>query len=110
MQMAERGFRNALAEGVTIGCGSDAGPYPHGDNMRELVWMTRLGMSPTQALLAATTVNAGIVGKRHELSSIKAGYLADVIAVTGSPSEDISSVKNLRWVMKGGVIYRGNNG
>ena len=83
MQMAERGFRNALAEGVTIGCGSDVGPYPHGENARELVWMTRLGMSAAQALAAATSVNATILGKESELGSIKPGYLADLIAVVG---------------------------
>jgi len=105
MQMAERGFRNALAEGVTIGCGSDVGPYPHGENVRELIWMARLGMSPAEVLLAATAVNARILGKKNELGSIKAAHLADLIVVEGSPPEDLSSLKNVRWVMKGGVRF-----
>jgi imidazolonepropionase-like amidohydrolase len=105
MQMAERGFRNALAEDVTIGCGSDVGPFPHGENVRELVWMARLGMSPAQALLAATAVNARILGGGKELGSIKVGHLADLIAVEGSPSDDLSSLKNVRRVMKGGVRF-----
>ncbi len=110
MQMAERGFRNALAEGVTIGCGSDVGPFPHGDNVRELVWMTRLGMSPAQSLLAATSVDAKILGRSHELGSIKSGYLADLVAVDASPLENIASLKDVRLVMKGGEVVRRNYG
>jgi imidazolonepropionase-like amidohydrolase len=106
MQMAERGFRNALAEGVTIGCGSDVGPYPHGENARELVWMTRLGMSPAQALAAATSVNATILGKEKELGSIKQGFLADVIAVSGNPPSEIATLSQVRLVMKHGSIVR----
>ncbi|HSC19747.1 MAG TPA: amidohydrolase family protein [Rhizomicrobium sp.] len=105
MAMAAQGFRNALAEGVIIGCGSDVGPFPHGENVRELVWMARRGMSPAQALLAATAVNARILGKGKELGSIKVGHLADLIAVEGSPSDDLSSLKNVRRVMKGGVRF-----
>jgi imidazolonepropionase-like amidohydrolase len=104
MQMAERGFRNALAEGVTIGCGSDAGPFPHGENTRELAWMVRLGMSPSHALTAATAVNAKILGRENELGRIKAGYFADLITASGSPAHDITTIGQPQFIMKSGAV------
>jgi imidazolonepropionase-like amidohydrolase len=110
MQMAERGFRNALAESVTIGCGSDVGVFAHGTNLRELVWMTRFGMLATQALLAATAVNAKILGSKHELGSIKAGHLADLVAVAGAPADDIATLAKPQFIMKNGVVTGGYRG
>src|ERR1051326_8353361 len=106
MEMAARGFRNACAEGVTIGCGSDVGPYPHATNVRELIWMTQLGMSAGQTLLAATSVNAKILGKSRDLGAIEQGRLADLIAMDGDPKSDIAVLKNIRFVMKDGTIFR----
>jgi imidazolonepropionase-like amidohydrolase len=104
MQMAAQGFRNARAEGVTIGCGSDVGPFPHGENARELAWMARLGMSPAEALAAATCVNAKILGREHELGSLKPGCLADTVAVEGDPLVEIAALKKVRFVMKNGAV------
>ncbi len=104
MQMAERGFRNALAEGVTIGCGSDVGVFAHGTNVRELLWMARLGMSSSQVLASATSVSAGILGRQHELGGLKPGYLADAIGVTGDPAKEIAKVKDVAFIMKRGTI------
>lgn len=106
MQLAEQGFRNALAEGVTIGCGSDVGVFAHGTNVRELAWMTRLGMSPSQALAAATSVGAKILGRESDLGAIRPGYLADLVAVAGDPTADIAVLNTVRFVMKEGMIYR----
>jgi len=106
MQMAARGFRNARAEGVTIGCGSDVGPFPHGENARELAWMVRLGMTPAEALAAATTVNARILGRDTEFGKIQAGFIADLIAVSGDPAADIAVLKQVSLVMKNGAIVR----
>ncbi|HEX3651660.1 MAG TPA: amidohydrolase family protein [Rhizomicrobium sp.] len=104
MQMAAQGFHNARAEGIVIGCGSDVGPFPHGENVRELIWMTRLGMTSAQALTAATAMNAKILGKENELGSIRRGYFADLIAVQGQPVEDVATVTHPQFVMKNGAL------
>ncbi|WP_296948827.1 amidohydrolase family protein [uncultured Massilia sp.] len=105
MQQAARAFQLARRVGVTIGNGSDVGVFAHGSNARELAWMVRLGMTPTEALRAATTVAAGILGK-PELGTIRSGALADVVAVDGDPTADIAALCHVGFVMKGGVVYR----
>lgn len=106
MQQAARAFALARKVGVTIGNGSDVGVFAHGTNARELDWLVQLGMTPTEALRAATVVAAGILGKGFEAGELKAGLLADVIAVEGDPTVSIGALKKVALVMKGGVIYR----
>jgi imidazolonepropionase-like amidohydrolase len=106
MKDAERAFRHARAEGVTIGCGSDVGVFAHGTNLRELQWMHRLGMSTSEVLKAATSVSARIVGRESELGRIAAGFLADLIAVPGDPAKNLDALGRVPFVMKDGVVVK----
>jgi len=99
-------FRLALEENVPMCFGGDVGVFDHGDNVWELELMVEYGMSPLAALRAATSGNARILDIAEDRGFIREGYLADLIAVEGDPTQDISALRNVRFVMKGGVVYR----
>ena len=96
----------ALAAGVTICSGADSGPVAHGDNARELEGMVSNGLTPLQALRAATVNDAKMMHWGDRLGVVKAGYLADLVAVDGDPTKDISAIRRVRFEMKGGTVYR----
>ena len=99
-------FQRALAKGVKIGLGTDAGVYPHGRNPEEFHQMVDLGMKPVDALKAGTSWDAELLGLADKIGSLEAGKLADVVAVPGDPLENIRVTEHVFFVMKEGVIYR----
>jgi imidazolonepropionase-like amidohydrolase len=98
-------FTEALKAGVTICMGGDVGVFPHGDNSREMILMVEYGMKPIDVLRSATSINASVF-KLGNLGNIKAGYLADLVAVTGNPVEDIKVLKQVKLVMKDGIVVK----
>ncbi|HML15555.1 MAG TPA: amidohydrolase family protein [Bryobacteraceae bacterium] len=97
-------FKAALDAGVTILSGSDVGTFPHGDNARELEAMVDFGMPPVDALKAATSVAGQVL--HMDIGVVRSGMLADLIAVDGDPAREISAIRRVRFVMKGGAIYK----
>jgi imidazolonepropionase-like amidohydrolase len=103
-----RNFRQQLAAGVPIAMGSDVGPFPHGTQARELVLMVKYGMSPAAALQADLINGAKLLDWDGQIGQLKPSYLADVIAVSGNPLEDITTLEHVDFVMKGGVVFKKN--
>ena len=106
MERARQAFQLAMKNGVVIGCGSDVGVFAHGTNAKELSLMVQYGMPAPKSLLAATSVAARILGRESDLGQVRAGFLADIIAVPGDPTRDIETLKNVSFVMKDGRIYK----
>ncbi|MGP1834373.1 Xaa-Pro dipeptidase [Shewanella frigidimarina] len=98
-------FRKAVNAGAKMVFGSDAAIYPHGDNGKQFSRMVTFGMTPIQALQAATINSAALI-KQDNLGQIKAGFMADIIAVDGNPLHNISLMENVTFVMKDGVVYK----
>jgi imidazolonepropionase-like amidohydrolase len=99
-------FRKQVAAGVPMALGSDVGPFPHGTQAREFVLMVKYGMSPLAVLQADLLHGAKLLGWEGQIGALEAGYLADIIAVSGDPFQDISAVGNVSFVMKGGTVYK----
>lgn len=102
----KKSFAAALKQNVTICFGGDVGVFTHGDNAREMELMVEYGMKPMDVLRSATSVNAEVFGYANQLGRIKKGMFADIIAVKGNPSANISDVRNVVFVMKAGKIYK----
>jgi len=101
-----RAFRTALHEGVKIAFGTDAGVFPHGDQVREFPIYVREGMTPMQAILTATRSAAQLMGWEDKVGAVAPGHFADLVATAGDPLGNISELEHVKWVMKGGVVYK----
>ncbi len=99
-------FKKQVAAGVPMAVGSDVGPFPHGTQARELVLMVKFGMSPLAVLQADLVNGAKLLGWDGQIGALESGYLADVIAVSGDPLQDIGALQNVAFVMKAGVVYK----
>jgi len=99
-------FQRAMAKGVKIGLGTDAGVYPHGRNAEEFHQMVDLGMKPVDALKAGTSSDAELLGLADKIGTLEAGKLADIVAVPGDPTQSIRQTEHVLFVMKEGVIFR----
>src|SRR5262249_51892803 len=99
-------FKKQLAAGVPMAVGSDVGPFPHGTQAREFELMVQYGMNPVAVLQADLLNGAKLLGWGGQIGELKPGYFADIVAVPGDPTKDISVLKQVSFVMKGGVVYR----
>jgi imidazolonepropionase-like amidohydrolase len=106
LKVKRANFRRQLEAGVPMAVGSDVGPFPHGTQAAEYVWMVKYGMNPADALQAGLLHGAKLLGWESAIGALRAGYFADVIAVRGDPLNDITALQRVSFVMKNGVVYR----
>ena len=106
MPAARKNIAHAFASGVKVGFGTDAAVYPHGLNAREFAVMVKLGLTPLQAIQAATLNDADLLGWSDKVGVLEPGRYADIIAVEGDPLADITTLERVKFVMKGGVVYK----
>ena len=104
--LSRQKLKYAMDAGVTICSGADSGPLAHGDNAKEVEGLVEYGLTPLQALRAATVNDAKMLGMGDRLGAVKAGYLADLVAVQGDPTKDIMAISTVPFVMKGGTVYK----
>jgi imidazolonepropionase-like amidohydrolase len=105
-EVSEPSFRRAVKAGVKIAFGSGVGPFPHGSQTKEFEYMVQFGMTPAQALRAATTEAAKLMGWEDRVGSVEPGKFADLVAVSGDPLTDISELERVKFVMEAGQVVR----
>src|SRR6185437_12071487 len=107
-RLQRENFEKAVKAGAKMAFGTDAGVYPHGDNAKQFYYMVKYGMTPAQAIRAATSSAADLIGRAKDVGTVEAGKYADLIAVTANPFEDVRALENVGFVMKCGVVYKDN--
>jgi imidazolonepropionase-like amidohydrolase len=107
-QLQRDNFAKAVKAGVKVAFGTDAGVYPHGDNAKQFAYMVRYGLTPAQAITAATASAAELLGREADIGRIREGCYADIIAVRGDPLVDIRALETVSFVMKGGSVIKSN--
>ena len=105
-RLQRENFEKAVKAGVKMAFGTDAGVYPHGDNAKQFYYMVKFGMTPAQAIRAATSSAADLIGRAQDVGSIEPGKYADIIAVQSDPLQDVRALEHVDFVMKGGTIYK----
>jgi imidazolonepropionase-like amidohydrolase len=105
-RLQRENFEKAVKAGAKMAFGTDAGVYPHGDNAKQFYYMVKFGMTPAQAIRAATSSAADLIGRSKEVGSIEAGKYADIIAVDADPLADVRALEHVSFVMKGGQVYK----
>ena len=105
-KLQRENFEKAFKAGVKMAFGTDAGVYPHGDNAKQFFYMVKYGMTPAQAIRAATSSAADLIGRTADVGTIEAGKYADIIAVDADPMSDVRALEHVSFVMKGGVVYK----
>lgn len=105
-EVSEPSFRRALAAGVKVAFGSGVGPFPHGTQTKEFEYMVKFGMTPPQVIRAATSEAAQLMGWQDRIGSVEAGKFADLVAVAGDPIADITELERVKFVMKGGLVFK----
>ncbi|MGB9203429.1 MAG: amidohydrolase family protein [Terriglobales bacterium] len=106
MPAARKNVARAFAAGVKVGFGTDAAVYPHGLNAHEFAVMVKLGLTPLQAIQAATINDADLLGWSDKVGTIEAGKWADIVAVDGDPLADVTTLERVKFVMKGGEVVK----
>ena len=105
-RLQRENFAKAVAAGVKIAFGTDAGVYPHGDNAKQFHYMVKFGMSPAGAIRAATSAAADLIDRAKDVGTLEAGKYADLIAVTANPLDHVEVLEHVGFVMKGGKVYK----
>ncbi|MBZ5522641.1 MAG: amidohydrolase family protein [Acidobacteriia bacterium] len=105
-RLQRENFEKAVKGGAKMAFGTDAGVYPHGDNAKQFFYMVKFGLTPAQAIRAATWNAADLIGRLKDVGTIEAGKYADIIAVSGDPLQDVKALEDVGFVMKGGVVYK----
>jgi len=103
---AQQNVKKAFAAGVKVAFGTDAAVYPHGLNAGEFHVYVKLGMTPVAAIQTATINAADLLGWTKQVGTLEPGKFADLIAVDGDPTKDVTTLEHVRFVMKGGVVYK----